>query len=65
MTENTEYILLWMLLVASLGFLIGWTLGDAVRRWKNAEERVTICVISCSTPELSPWTAGSDRCTAP
>ena len=40
MTENTASIPLWMLIMAAFGFMIGWALGDEVRRRKNAEERV-------------------------
>jgi hypothetical protein len=40
MTENTAFIPLWMLVMAAFGFMIGWALGDEVRRRKNAEERV-------------------------
>ena len=29
-----------MLIMAAFGFMIGWALGDEVRRRKNAEERV-------------------------
>jgi hypothetical protein len=40
MTEDMAFFPLWMLLLASFGFAIGWALGDEVRRRKNAEERV-------------------------
>ena len=40
MREDMAFFPLWMLLFASFGFMIGWALGDEVRRRKNAEERV-------------------------
>ena len=40
MREDMAFFPLWMLLFAGFGFVIGWALGDEVRRRKNAEERV-------------------------
>ena len=40
MTEAMAFFPLWMMLFASFGVVIGWALGDEVRRRKNAEERV-------------------------
>jgi hypothetical protein len=40
MNENNAYILLWMLMAVSLGLMVGWALGDEVRRRKNAEAKV-------------------------
>ena len=40
MTENTAYILLWILLAAAFAFMFGWTCGEQVARCKNAEEKV-------------------------
>ena len=40
MTENTASILVWMLLVFSLGFMIGWTGGELRSRSRCAEEKV-------------------------
>jgi uncharacterized membrane protein YccC len=40
MTENEALIPLWLLLMVSFGFMIGWALGDEVRRRKNAEDQV-------------------------
>ena len=36
-----NYVPIYMLLAASLGFLIGWTCGDEYRRRVDAEERVS------------------------
>ena len=40
MTENTAYILMWMLLAAAFAFMIGWTCGEQVCRCKNAEKKL-------------------------
>ena len=40
MTENTASILLWMLIVFSLGFMIGWAGGELRSRSRCAEEKV-------------------------
>lgn len=40
MSENTVFILLYMLLVACFAFMVGWTCGEQVCRRKNAEEKV-------------------------
>jgi hypothetical protein len=41
MTEDaTAYIPLWALLFTALGLMLGWVLGDEVRRRMNAEEKV-------------------------
>ena len=40
MTENTASILVWMLIVFSLGFMIGWTGGELRSRSRCAEEKV-------------------------
>ncbi len=40
MTENTASILVWMLIVFSLGFIIGWTGGELRSRSRCAEEKV-------------------------
>lgn len=40
MTEANGWILLWMLIFAAFGFMIGWALGDEVRRRRTAEEQV-------------------------
>jgi len=39
-TEDTAYILMWMLIVFSLGFIIGWTGGEELSRRRCAEEKV-------------------------
>jgi len=39
-TEDTTYILLWMLIVFSLGLIIGWTGGEELSRRRCAEEKV-------------------------
>ena len=39
MTENTVAILLYMLMAAAFGFMVGWTCGEQVCR-QHAEERV-------------------------
>jgi hypothetical protein len=38
--EATAFIPLWALIFACFGFVIGWALGDEVRRRRNAEEKV-------------------------
>ena len=40
MTEDTAYILLWMLIAVSLGFIIGWAFGEELGRRRCAEEKV-------------------------
>jgi hypothetical protein len=40
MTENTAYILMWMLLAAAFAFIIGWVSGEQVARCKNAEKKL-------------------------
>ena len=40
MTENTASILVWMLIVFSLGFMIGWAGGELRSRSRCAEEKV-------------------------
>ncbi|HZW81495.1 MAG TPA: hypothetical protein VFF50_13555 [Candidatus Deferrimicrobiaceae bacterium] len=40
MTEVTAYALVWALIFAAFGLMVGWALGDEVRRRKNAEEKV-------------------------
>lgn len=40
MTEDTVYILLWMLIVATFGFMIGWAGGEELSRRRCAEEKV-------------------------
>ena len=40
MTEDTTYILLWMLVVATFGFVIGWAFGEELGRRRCAEEKV-------------------------
>jgi hypothetical protein len=40
MSENTVFILLYMLLATCFGLMIGWTCGEQVCRRKNAEEKV-------------------------
>jgi Flp pilus assembly protein TadB len=40
MSENTVWILLYMLLAASFGLMIGWVCGEQVSRRKNAEAMV-------------------------
>ena len=40
MTDNTAWILTYMLIVAAFAFMIGWTCGEQVCRCKNAEEKV-------------------------
>ena len=65
MTEATANILLWMLLAFGLGLAIGWVSVNSSAAAVVLKRRSRICVASLSTPELSPWTAGSDRCTAP
>ena len=40
MTEDTVYILLWMLIVFSMGFVIGWAFGEELERRRCAEEQV-------------------------
>jgi hypothetical protein len=40
MTENTVWILTYMLLAAAFAFMIGWTCGEQVCRCKNAKEKV-------------------------
>jgi len=39
-TEDTTYILLWMLIVATFGFVIGWAFGEELGRRRCAEEKV-------------------------
>jgi hypothetical protein len=39
-TENTASILVWMLIVFSLGFMIGWAGGELRSRSRCAEEKV-------------------------
>jgi hypothetical protein len=39
-TEDTVYILLWMLIVATFGFVIGWAFGEELGRRRCAEEKV-------------------------
>jgi signal transduction histidine kinase len=39
-TEDTVYILLWMLIVFILGFIIGRALGEELSRRRCAEEKV-------------------------
>ena len=40
MTENTAYILLWMLIVFAIGFTIGWAFGEELSRRRCAEEKL-------------------------
>lgn len=40
MTENTVWILLYMLLAAAFAYMIGWVYGEQVCRRKNAEEQL-------------------------
>jgi hypothetical protein len=40
MTEDMTVILLWMLIVGSLGFMIGWVCGEQVSRRQSAEAMV-------------------------
>ncbi len=40
MTEATSWILVWMMIMLCLGFMLGWDLGDQVRRRKHAEQQV-------------------------
>ena len=40
MTEDTTYILLWMLIVFALGLMIGWTCGEELSRRRCAEEKI-------------------------
>jgi Tfp pilus assembly protein PilO len=40
MTDDMTLILLWMLIVASLGFMIGWVCGEQVSRRQSAEAMV-------------------------
>ena len=40
MTKDTTYILLWMLIVATFGFVIGWAFGEELGRRRCAEEKV-------------------------
>ena len=40
MTEDTAYILLWMMIVFSLGFVIGWAFGEELGRRRCAEAKV-------------------------
>ena len=42
MTEANGWIPLWMLLMLGFGLMLGWELGDATRRRKNAEEQVEL-----------------------
>jgi hypothetical protein len=39
-TEDTVYILLWMMIVFSLGFVIGSAFGEGLSRRRCAEEKV-------------------------
>jgi hypothetical protein len=39
-TEDTTYILLWMLIVFTLGFIIGRAGGEELSRCRCAEEKV-------------------------
>jgi hypothetical protein len=39
MTED-PYILLWILIFTASGLMVGWTLGDEVRRRRCAEEKI-------------------------
>lgn len=40
MTEDTAYILVWMLIVATFGFVIGWAFGEELGRRRCAETKV-------------------------
>ena len=40
MKEITAVMPLWMLLMASFGFIIGWALGEELSRRRCAEEKV-------------------------
>ena len=40
MTENTVAMMLYMLMAAAFGFMVGWTCGEQVCRRQHAEERV-------------------------
>jgi hypothetical protein len=50
MNDNTAWILLWMLIVAGFGFLLGWDLGDETRRRDAQRRKSTLFTISSGRP---------------